>query len=492
MSRVRRGILASFADKYLSQLLGVLTIAVTSRLMTPAEIGLYLVANSVILLADNFRTFGVGIYIVQVPELRRENLQAAFTVTFVLSLAIGGAIYAAADPLARFYEAAGLAELLRVATLAFCAIPFGSAIVALLQRDLAFGTLAWLNVSAALTNAAVTVTLALAGFGPVSFVWGYVASSTGLAIAAVAVRPDFGIFRPSLHQTGRILGFGSLSTAVAIVNLVNDMLPRLAFGKILGFDAAGLYGRALTICQLPDRAVLAALQPVVLPAMAAHVRAGGELRLVYLRGLALVSAVQWPLLLVLALLADPVVRILLGPQWDAAAPLLRLMALAMMALAPAFMTFPVLVTAGRLRDTLWSSLIAVPPSMALMIGAAHLGIGWAAASLLVTAPFQMYVALWFVRRAIGLGWPDLAGAARQSLAVAASAGAVPAAIVVLSPRGFDLGWTETAVAVAGAATGWLAGLVLSGHPLKDEIAAVWRMALPVLRPRRAGAPPPAE
>ncbi len=316
MSRVRRGILASFADKYLSQLIALVTVAVMSRILSPAEIGLFLVANSVIMLADNFRTFGVGIYIVQVPELRRESVQSAFTVTLAMSLVIGLGILASAGPIARFYDEQNLAHLLRVAVLAFCTIPFASPILALMQRDLAFGTMAWLNVATALVNAAVTVTLAMLGLGPVSYVWGYVASSSFLSLGCIALRPDLGIFRPSLRDARHIMTFGGVSTAVTLVNMANDMLPRLAFAKIIGFDAAGLYGRALTLCQLPDRAVLSALQPVVLPAMAAHARAGGELKTVYLKGLALVTAVQWPVLLMLALLADPVVRVILGPQWE--------------------------------------------------------------------------------------------------------------------------------------------------------------------------------
>src|SRR5699024_5124109 len=153
-----------------------------------------------------------------------------------------------------------------------------------------------------------------------------------------------------------------------------ELLPRLALGRILGFDAVGIYARAVTVCQLPDRAVVSALQPVVLPAMAARVRARGSLKDTYLRGLSLMSALQWPALAFLALLADPVVRILLGAQWAATTPLVRMIALASMMLAPAFMTFPVLVASGRLRDTLLSSLISLPPSVLIVVGVAPFGV----------------------------------------------------------------------------------------------------------------------
>lgn len=484
MSLVRSSVLASFADRYVSQALTLVTLAVMSRLLSPEEIGLYLVVSSLVMLADNFRAFGVGLYIVQAPELRRDDLRAAFTVTLVLSVAIALGTLASADWIAGFYGSPELARLLAVASLGFFAIPFGSPLLSVLQRELAFGTLAKLNVTAAGLNSLVAITLAVLGHGPISYVWGYVASTAFLSVAAVMMRPDLGIFRPSLREARRILTFGGVSTVVVLVNMVNDMVPRLAFAKLLGFDAAGFYGRALTVCQLPDRALLSAIQPVVLPAMAAHARAGGDLKESYLRGLTLITSVQWPALVLLALLADPVVRVLLGAQWDAVAPLVRMVALGMTALAPALMTFPLLVATGRIRDALLASVIAVPPSIAISIGASTFGLTAVAASVLVTAPLQMLVALVFVRRAIGLRGSEIVRASRESLALAAGTALVPAAMVLLSPHGFRLGWGEAAFALVGAAAGWGVALLATGHPLRGEISAALRM-LGVLSGRRA-------
>ena len=484
MSRVRASVLASAADRYASQALTVVTLAVMSRLLTPAEIGLYLVVSSLIMLADNFRAFGVGLYIVQTPVLRRDDLRAAFTVTLVLSVAIGLGTLASAGWIAGFYGSPELERLLAVASLGFFAIPFGSPLLSVLQRELAFGTLAKFNVIAAGLNSLVTVTLALLGHGPISYVWGYVVSTFFLSAAAVTMRPDLRVFRPSLRGVRQVLTFGGVSTFVGLVNMVNDMVPRLVFAKLLGLDAAGFYGRALTVCQLPDRAILSAIQPVVLPAMAAHARAGGDLKESYLRGLTLITSVQWPTLVLLALLADPVVRVLLGVQWGEAAPLVRIVALGMTALAPALMTFPLLVTTGRMRDALLASVIVVPPSLAVSVGAAHFGLTAVAASVLVTAPFQMLVALHFVRRAIGLGWGEIIRAARASLALTAATALVPLAVILFSPHGFGLGWAETAVAVLGAAGGWAALLVAIDHPVRGEILAVTRILAAVFDRRR--------
>ena len=490
MSAVRRSILFSTADRYVAQVLLVATTAVMARLLTPAETGIYLLANAVILLGDNFRTFGIGVYIVQAKELRPEAVRSAFTVTLLLSLSMGLAIFLAAGEIAHFYDEPELKGLLRLGALGFIAIPFGSPILAILQRELAFSTLAVINIVTAVANAAVTIGLGFAGFGPSSYVWGFVASGVVLGLAAFALHRQAWIFRPCLSDARQLISFGAVTSAVGVVNMASDMVPRLAFAKLLGFDAVGLYGRALTVCQLPDRAIVQALQPVVLPAMAARARAGGSLKEAYLRGHALMSAVQWPALLLLALLADPVVRVLLGPQWGEAAPLVRLVALASMALAPAFMTFPVLVASGRVRDTFTSSLISLPPSVLIVVGAAWFGgLTTVAASLFVVAPLQMLVALFYVRRAIDLSWAELGAASRASACVTLGAAIVPAALVLLSPQGFALGLGASALAVAGAALGWLAALRLVRHPVEAEIVATARILLAAAgRLRRPAAP----
>ena len=172
--------------------------------------------------------------------------------------------------------------------------------------------------------------------------------------------------------------------------------------------------------------------------MAAQIRAGGDLKASYLRGLTLMSAIQWPTLIMLALLADPVVRILLGQQWSETAPLVRMIALATMALAPAFLTFPVLVAAGRIRDTLLASLISLPPSILIVIGAATLGLWQVAASMFLVAPLQIFVALLFVRRAIDMTWREFFAALRKSALMTIGTMAVPGLVLGMSPNGFTL------------------------------------------------------
>jgi O-antigen/teichoic acid export membrane protein len=485
MNAVRRSIAFSMAEKYASQILLIATTAVMARILTPAETGLYMTANAVIMLADNFRTFGVGVYIVQEKHLSRTLVRSAFTLTLLLSLAMGAAIWLGAGSIASFYASPELKALLVVAALGFLAIPFSSPIMALLQRDMAFKAVACINICATLAGSVITVALGLEGVGPASYVWGFVGASFVMATLAFVARPEPWIFRPCFGGTRKLLSFGGVSSLITMANMAYDLLPRLAFGKILGFDAVGLYARAITVCQLPDRVVVSALQPVILPAFAAEARSGGSLKGSYLHGLSLMSAVQWPALIMLSLLADPVVHVLLGPQWGQLPPLVRVMALANMALAPAVLTFPVLVSAGRINDALWGSLISLPPSFLIAIGAAFISLDAVALSLFVIAPLQMCVAYFFVRRAIDVSWKELVSAARNSALLAIGTALAPIVVVLTSPTGFDLDWLQTAAALVGGGAGWMIALSVVEHPVKQEIAAAWHLLESALRPRAA-------
>ncbi|MFN4129089.1 MAG: polysaccharide biosynthesis protein, partial [Paracoccaceae bacterium] len=162
--------------------------------------------------------------------------------------------------------------------------------------------------------------------------------------------------------------------------------------------------------------------------------------------------------------------------WQAVPPLVRIMALALMALAPAFMTYPLLVSAGHIRAALLASLISLPPSGLLIFAAAPHGLLAVAASFLISAPVQMAIALLFIRRVINLHWAELAKAAASSAVVVVGTMAIPVLIVVLSPNGFDLTGLETLAAVLGGATGWLLSVTLAGHALRDEVAKLYVFA----------------
>jgi O-antigen/teichoic acid export membrane protein len=472
MPGFRRSVMFSMIDRYAALVLNLVGTAVLARLLTPAEFGVVMVSVGIVAVVEAAREFGVGAFLVQTRDLSSRAMRTAFTVSLALSVLLAAAVLAAADYTAWWYGDPRVAVSLRLITISFLLVPFCGTVLALLRREMAFDRVAVINVTGAGAQMVVAVILAMLGFGYLSLALGAVGSSAAMAAAAVACGPGLSIYRPCLTGWRSVLSFGGWASGTMLLNTLYVMQPQLCLGRFAGFEAAGLFNRAMMLCQLQDRLVLGVLSPVLLPALSARVRGDQDLKDAYLRGAALGLTVQWPFLGCLALLADPIVQVLLGTQWSAAAVLVRIISLASLSMFPAFLTYPVLVATGRVKDTFTASLIALPPSFILVFAASWFGAEAVAATSLLTLPLQLAVALHFVRRQVRFTWPEFIAAIRPGAGASILAVLVPTGVIMLAGFRFDIGIGAGAAAGAGAVVGWLVGLALVRHPLLQELRAL--------------------
>jgi O-antigen/teichoic acid export membrane protein len=472
VSKTRRSLIYSFLDRYGTAGLNLLGTLLLARLLSPRDFGIYSVAVSAVTLVGVVRDFGVGNFLLQTRDISDIKIRTAFTISLPLSALCAAALVAAAGWIARFYVEPAFTGLVPLLAAGFLLVPFAMPSTSLLQREMEFGKLATINLVCAVTGLIATAVLAVLGFGYMSFAWASLLASLARIVAALAWRPCFWAFLPAMARWREVAVFGGYASATAIVNVIHDCLPQLIIGRMLGFGPVGALGRASSLCQLPDRLFTSALQPVLLPSLAEKARKTGDLKSAYLKAITYMTALQWPILLCLAILAEPAVRLLLGAQWMETAPLVRIMALASMSLFPAFLTYPVLVAAGAIRDTLVSSLLSIPPSVLLIYIAAGHGLQAVAATQFITGPLQVYVALTFIRRHVKFRWLEFTRPLLSSGVVALCSAVTPAATIAAGGLQHDLPTSMALLAGAGAAVGWLCGLRVTGHPLLAELQRI--------------------
>lgn len=447
--------------------------AVLARLLTPREFGIYAVVNALTLvIAASFQEFGGANYLIQKQSLSTRNIQTAFTITFCLSGLIGLILVLVSYPLALIFGQEGLREGIAVSALNIICSPFSVTMSALFRRNLEFGKLAICNLCGNAVVALVSIVLAVMHYSFMAPIWGMVAGTIVVTGLAIMLQKDVRIFWPSLTGYLDVVRFGLYSSGVVIINVFYSLAPQLFLARILDFTAVGLYSRAVSITQVFDKIVIQVLGPVIMPAILSRTREDGDLKRIYLDTVQLLAAVQWPFLTFIAIMAQPIVLIWLGPAWAEIIPLVRILCIASLSLFAACLTYPVLVAVGSVRDALLSSLISLPPSLLLMFFASFFGVEAVAASALVTLPFQAAVALWFVGRHLAIKPSDLFRATQSSgfVTLLTSLGALTfAAMVQLGIVGPVLG---LALAGASAATGWWLGLVLTSHPLLARLSVI--------------------
>ena len=483
MTGIRRALAWTALDRYLHLPIGIVQVALMSRLLTPHEVGISAIGYSFLALAETLRDFGATTYLIQKREISTTTLRTTFTLLLLTTLIMVGAIFASAPFIAQAYGEPGLQGYIWVLATSFALGPFAAPILSLMRRDMQFNKLAAINLTISSLGAFVSILLAYLGFSYMSIAWAGVSMAVCGTALAFWIRPSFYIYRLELHDWRDVFYFGSFATLTAFLTKGYQAVPLFLLGRVVSIESAGLFQRATAICDLPERFVSAIIAQVALPAFSAAARAGADLKEAYLKSIEHITAIYWPALSMLVALAYPLVRILLGPQWTAVAPLVQILAVASLSLFAAVLTYPVLVAVGRINDTLYSSLVSLPLSLLILVPSAFLGIETLTLSFLLTLPLQMFVALVFIRRHIPFSWLELVAATRKGAMVTIISMIGPALVIVFNGAGFDMHLLNAVLAALLGLMGWFLGLWLSGHPLLAQLGELVQFVTSTLSAR---------
>ncbi len=467
MSSLRRAVAWASVAQYLNIAIGFAATLVLARLLTPAEYGISALSGAIVGVAEAIRELAGGTFLIREHDLTHGKIRSTTTVNFLVTFTVAVVLALLAEPLAHFFEMPALAPFLFIAILGFLLGPLFHPQQALMSRNMAFDRLAVVNCASAFVGAAVAVVLALAGFGANSFAWAGVASAIVGTLLCFIVHRDFSIYKPSLSDWRSVVRFGAYSSTSAILGMLAEAAPLLIFGRLLSAAELAIGHRAVLLCMFPGRLVLAAVGAVALPELSRQSREGGDLKGAYLSAISAITVVYWPIMVMLALLAQPVVALVLGRQWLDAVPLVRILSPALMLAVPIVLQFPILVAAGCvhiLPRLLVLQTIVTTTALALTAG---YGLHAAALSMLAAMPVNAGMSLLAVRGRIEFRWSEL-GAVLARSGVVTLAAAISPIIMSLAFRS-DMPLAGAVVAVALGGAGWIISLSATGHSLWSEL-----------------------
>lgn len=406
----RRSFLFSFGEKYTLLVLNTAGAMVLARCLTPAEIGVYAIGAVLVGMVQVLRDFGVGSYVIQEAELSMEKLRAALGVSMLIAWPLAGLVLAASQPAAWFYHEPRLQTVLQLLSLNFLLVPFSAVALPCLRRQMRFGAIFAINLSQCAAQLLCAVTLALHGWGYLSLACGAVAGAIATLLATVCCRPRGLPWLPARSGMRAIVSFGTVSSAGTLIDEAGVAAPDLIIGKVTGIAEVGIYGKAMGVINVFNQLVTAAVSPVIFPLYSAQARDGRDLRQAYLTTVSYMTALAWPFFAGVALFAQPLLRLLYGPQWDEAVPLIRVICLGSAVYSLFSMARYLFVAMGQVKAQARLDALAVPVRVAAVLAAAPFGLYWVGWAVLAGALFRSWLTYGYLRRFTGLDWRDLATA----------------------------------------------------------------------------------
>lgn len=310
------------------------TLAVLARLLTPAEFGLVAVAWIVLDLTARLGQTAIGHLLMQSDKLAARDVDGVFTLALASGAVCAAAIWLLAPAIAALSDAAALADLLRLLTLAPLVASFSVVPAHLLRRELRQPALLAADLSAYFIGySCVATTLALNGWGAWAPIIGELVRTA--IHAGVAATMHRGRFPPRLTLRGTkalvIRATGYLLTQAS--GFVLNSAASLAVWSTLGTAALGYYSRAERLAMLPTQAFHSTFFDVSFVATAQRRTRRRQLGWFYLQAAEGLALAALPACLLLAIAAPEVVALMLGAQWPASVAILQVLALAIPMLA---------------------------------------------------------------------------------------------------------------------------------------------------------------
>lgn len=390
------------------QTLSFLGTLLVARLLAPGDYGLMALAgiwvSSIELLAD----MGLGVAIVQFPDLDHRELNACFWVTMSVACTGYAALFAAAPAISLWFSAPALTSVLRVAGLTLPLVAFRVVPDGLLRKGLALDKVCQAEIVAGLITIPVMVGLALAGAG----VWALVAGALSVPLIQTIVTFFFARWKPGLQVAGprirEILRYSVASLGARISWSALQQTDALVLGKVAGEVVLGFYSMAMRLATLPVAKITLVANQLAVPIMAELQKDRDAMRASFVRGLRLVLVLTVPLCIGAALVAPDLIPLVLTEKWRPVVPLLQVLSLYALIRSVDTLLPPVLFARYRAPYLFWwtMTLLVVMPG-AFWAGAAWKGaLGVAFAWVLVYPFFTVRMAGQALRE-MQLTWSSL-------------------------------------------------------------------------------------
>ncbi|TMH34175.1 MAG: lipopolysaccharide biosynthesis protein [Betaproteobacteria bacterium] len=483
MSTVQRSLWISAVDSYSGLFLQLAGAVIIARVLTPKEIGIFAVAAVFSGLASMFRDFGIAEYMIQEKELTSQKIAAALTLNIIVSWAMASAMFLGGPLAAAFYGNPGIAAVMRVQSMSFLLVPFGAVTMAYFRRELDLRPLLICNFAGNVTAFAVSVSLALLGFGYMSLAWSGLAAIAVTVAGSVWFRPATFPRWPSLLGLAEVFHFSKFASSVYIVGQVGKGAPEMIIGRAQGMVAVAMFSRANGLVEMFNRLALRPVMLVCMPYFAKSDREQGAIAEAYLKSVSYLTAVGWPFLAFMGIAALSAIRIVYGPQWDAAVHPAQILCAAFALELVHVMSREALLARGEARAANSLQIGMLLFQIIGLLAAIPFGIIGAAWGVLAASGCGIYLSQWYLARGIGLRASELLRSCVPSLYLTIGAVAPAAAWAMVTGVTLDNYVSFGVIGGLMTATSWLFTLHLLKHPLMKEIVESTRHTIAVLRPK---------
>ena len=328
--QTKKGLYWSFFNQFSNYGMQFCVGIVMARLLSPSDYGITALPGVFLAIAAVFQDSGMAGALIRKPEIEEKDYSTLFLYSIGMGILMYAALFFASPYIASYFETPVLTPLVRVTALTFLWGPITTVQYVILKRKLDFKTPTKISIATKIFSAIVGITMAYMGYG----LWALVISGVlsgflNLILIVWAVRwyPRTGWSNESFKY---LWGYGNKMLASSLLETAYSNITPLFVAKYYSPADLGVYNRARNYAIMPSQNVTGVIQNVTFPVLSKMQDDDESLARNYRRMLKTTAFVVFPLMMILAGLARPLIITMITAKWEACIILLQLLCFSLM------------------------------------------------------------------------------------------------------------------------------------------------------------------
>ncbi|WFL78329.1 lipopolysaccharide biosynthesis protein [Altererythrobacter arenosus] len=395
-----RGAFSLGGARAVTSAFNAVALLILARLLTPHDFGVAAIASAVLYFIVSLTQFSIYQALVQRSEVEQEHIDTAWSIALIRSLTIVAFFVLASWPLALLYDDPEMLSVFMVVGLTGGVMGLYNPHIVLAQKGMRFAPMALFQLCRCVGLVAVVILAIIFRSFWAIIIGNLIGAALASLISYVMIpyRPRF-----TLARFRDLWGFSGWLFLNQLCETINWRFDQLAISVLVPKAQMGIYAIAYSLAIIPTRETIQPLREILFPGLANLTNDRPRLTRAFVRAQSSMAAISTPLALGLALVAEPAVMVMLGPQWSEAAVFVQIFAVTSAIGAFVSCTASAAMALGATRvvflQQFWTLMARVP----LVLAGLHFyGLVGAALAGLLSEIILATISLRFVRSLLGL------------------------------------------------------------------------------------------
>lgn len=309
------GLFWSFSDLIANQGIRFIIQIVLARLLMPKDFGIIGMITVFIAVSQSIIDSGFTNALIREKNSSQEDYSTVFYFNLFMAVSLYIILYFSAEFISIFFKEPLLVAILRVLAIVLIINSFGIIQRTILIKNIDFKTQTKISIISSIVSGVIAILFAYNGFG----VWSLVVQTLLMQFIQSLLLSLSNKWFPSLvfsiDSFKRLFGFGWKMLVSGLINTLYNNLYFLIIGKAFSAVELGYYTNAQKLRDTASQSITSSVQKVSYPVLSSIKEDEDKLRATYKKIIKTSVFITFPLMIGLAVVANPIIRLIFGLKW---------------------------------------------------------------------------------------------------------------------------------------------------------------------------------